>query len=150
MTIRRQLLLTIAAAFFTAGAHAGVLNPGRWEITIRTVHPSEMPPMTSEICISKEDAERPEPPKRKASDDCQVTGALHGNLLKYKTKCERGKSSSDAEFTYQGDRYDGVVTIKFESGEIRQIHSARRIGECEAPPQPVVIPPPPTPTGPGQ
>lgn len=55
-----------------------------------------------------------------------------GNRLKYQIKCARKNATSDAEFTYSGDRYEGVVTIKNDDvGEIRQVYTARRIGDCE-------------------
>ena len=90
--------------------------------------------MTHEVCISAADAERSaKPPKAKKSDDCQSTGALNGNSLKYTTKCGRKKVTSTTEFTYLGDHFEGVITLQVDGQEIRQIHTGKRIGECETP-----------------
>jgi len=132
----RIVPLALTAILFSlpARAAAPLLTPGRWEITIQTVSPVAMPPMTHEVCISKEDAQRsPEPPKGKKSDDCKSTGSLHGNSLKYATKCGRKKVSSTTEYTYMGDRFEGVVIIQADGQEIRQIQSGKWVGECEIP-----------------
>lgn len=122
------LLLAAAAG----AAQAPVLEPGLWEVTIKTQLGDATPTMVEQICISKEQAERlVEPAKGKKTADCQVTGALTGNKLKYQTKCGRKNATSDVEFTYSGDRYEGVVTIRNDDvGEIRQVYTAKRIGDC--------------------
>jgi hypothetical protein len=126
-SVAAAVLLTTAAG----AAQPPVLKPGLWEVTIQTQMGDATPTMIEQICISKEQAERPEPPKSEKSADCQVTGALTGNKSKYQIKCGRKNTTSDAEFTYSGDRYEGVVTIKNDDvGEIRQVYTARRIGEC--------------------
>jgi hypothetical protein len=53
--------------------------------------------MIEQICISKEQADHPEPPKAGKAADCQVTGALTGNKLKYQLKCGRKNATSDIE-----------------------------------------------------
>jgi hypothetical protein len=129
------ILFSVAAAFLlTAAAGAAqpsVLQSGLWEVTIKTQMGDATPTMIEQICISKEQAVRPEPPKNKESADCQVTGALTGNKSKYQIKCGRKNATTDAEFTYNGDRYEGVVTFKNDDvGEIRQVYTAKRIGAC--------------------
>lgn len=129
------ILFSVAAAFLlttaAVAAQPPVLEPGLWEVTIKTQMGDATPTLVERICISREQAERPEPPKTKKTADCQVTGALTGNKSKYQIKCGRKNATTDAEFTYSGDRYEGVVTIKDDDvGEIRQVYTARRIGEC--------------------
>ena len=118
----------IRASFVTAAPP--IVTPGLWEVTIRTETPFLMPPTTSQFCISPDAAERPEPPKGKPTDDCKVVsgGGVSGNVLAYVTKCSKREVSS--RFTYSGDRYEGVVEIKDEDRTIRQVHTARRIGDC--------------------
>ena len=148
----RMSLLALGALVLSVPMSAAVLKSGRWEITIKTVQPTETPAMTSEVCISKAEAEHPEPPKNKSIDDCITTGALQGNVLKYKTKCGKRKVSTDAEFTYSSDHYEGVVTMEVDGGTIRQLYSAKRIGDCDESAAPVTPPPPPQPQvpAPGQ
>lgn len=129
------LLFSVAAAILLttrAGAQPSVIEPGLWEVTIKTLLSDATPTMVEQICISKEQADHPGPRKAKKNADCQVTGALTGNKSKYQIKCGRKNATSDIEFTYSGDRYEGVVIIKNDDvGEIRQVYTARRIGECE-------------------
>ncbi|MDP9194455.1 MAG: DUF3617 domain-containing protein [Acidobacteriota bacterium] len=129
------ILFSVAAAFLlttaAGAAQPPVLEPGLWEVTIKTQMGDATPTMIEQICISKEQADRPEPPKAKKAADCQVTGALTGNKSKYQIKCGRKNATSDVEFTYSGDRYEGVVTIKNDDvGELRQVYTAKRIGAC--------------------
>ncbi len=126
------LLLVVLPAASVDAAQPPVMTPGLWEVTIKTEFQGSTPTTVTEICISKEQAERPEPPKTNAKHDCQVAGGLTGNLLKYTVKCSRKLSTTQAEFVYSGDHYEGVVTIKIgDSGEVRQVHTAKRLGDCE-------------------
>ncbi|MFL6245018.1 MAG: DUF3617 domain-containing protein [Thermoanaerobaculia bacterium] len=129
------ILFSVAAALLLAApasaAEPSVLQPGLWEVTIKILLSDATPTLVERICISKEQADHPEPPKLGKGADCQVTGALAGNKLKYQIKCGRKNATSDSEFTYSGDRYEGVVTIRNdEVGEVRQVYTARRIGDC--------------------
>ena len=57
MTTKRTLLplASLLVLLFTASAQAAPpLNPGRWEVTIKTESPVSMPATTTEICIAKE------------------------------------------------------------------------------------------------
>ncbi|HUP61009.1 MAG TPA: DUF3617 family protein [Thermoanaerobaculia bacterium] len=108
-----------------------------WEITMRTESPAVSEPMTTVVCISKEEAEDPKPPRHKATDDCKVTsGGRSGSILSYAVKCGRKKSESTARFTYNGDQFEGVVEGKTDDGNFRQVYTARRIGDCEEAPTP--------------
>jgi hypothetical protein len=139
MTTKRTLLplASLLVLLFTASAQAAPpLNPGRWEVTIKTESPVSMPATTTEICIAKEKAEKPEPVKGKPTDDCQTNGvSMNGNVLTYATQCGKSKVSTAAKFTYSGDTYTGVVTIKSGKREIRQVYTAKRVGNCDDPGQ---------------
>jgi hypothetical protein len=139
MTAKHSLLplaVVFAIAVSPAAEAAPPLNPGRWEVTIKTESPVSMPATTTEICITKEKAERPEPPKGKPTDACQInSAAMNGNVLTYATRCDNKQVSTSAKFTYSGDTYTGVVTIKSGKREIRQVHTAKRIGNCDDPGQ---------------
>jgi hypothetical protein len=135
MTRVGAILFSVVAALLLAnGAHAAqtpVLEPGLWEVTIKTQLGDATPTTVELICISKEQAERPEPVKAGKTADCQVTSALTGNKLKAHTKCGRKNATLDVEFVYSGDRYEGVMIIKNDDiGEIRQVYTAKRIGDC--------------------
>jgi hypothetical protein len=130
MRIVRALIAAAGclAAYATTAAPP-VMTPGRWEITIRTEAPVSTPAQTTEICIAKKSAEKPEPPRGKPTDDCKVmNGGLAGNVLAWVTKCSKREVSS--RFTYNGDTYEGTVEIKGEGETIRQVVTARRVGDC--------------------
>jgi Protein of unknown function (DUF3617) len=127
-TIRVSVMIAVLMCA-AAGAAAPVLNSGRWELTIRTEAPVATPPQITEICLSKQAAEKPEPPRGKPTDDCKlVSGGLSGNVLAYVMKCSKRETSS--KFTYNGDQYEGVIEIKGEGETVRQVITARRIGDC--------------------
>lgn len=107
-----------------------LLVPGRWEITLQNELPYAAPPVTYNVCIDAS-AARPEPPKGRPSDPCQiVTGGVAGNVLSYRSKCGKD-SSSDVRITYHGDRYEGVVELTDSSGLFRQTITAKRVGACD-------------------
>jgi Protein of unknown function (DUF3617) len=119
----------VLAAVTAAAAPPSVITPGRWEVTMRTEAPVVTPVQTTELCISRQAAEKPEPPRGKPTDDCRVVnGGLAGNVLAWTTKCSKREVSS--RFTYNGDAYEGVIEIKGEGETIRQVVTARRIGDC--------------------
>jgi Protein of unknown function (DUF3617) len=131
----KRFFLAVAAVLVPVVASAAPpLNHGRWEITLKTVFPDVSPEMTTIVCITKEQAEKPEPPKGKNDDDCKLDqpAALNGNVLAYTVKCAKHNLTSDVKFTFQGDRYDGEVTVKVNGAETRQLYSARRLGACDA------------------
>lgn len=114
-------------------AQPQAIQPGQWEITMKTMMSASTPTSTMTVCITKEQAEAVAVPKSKSKDDCQVsTGSLNGNQLKYQVKCGRKKTSSDVEITFSGDHYEGTVTQNYDGVEIKQVITARRLGECPA------------------
>ena len=128
-TVRVFVVIAVLVSAVTGAAAPSVLVPGRWEITIRTEAPVATPPQTAEICISKQAAEKPEPPRGKPTDDCKLaSGGLSGNVLAYVMKCAKREATST--FTFSGDRYDGVIEVKGDGQTVRQVVTARRIGDC--------------------
>lgn len=128
------LFALAAAILFSAAAYAAnphLLQPGLWEVTIKTLLSDGTPTTVTEICITKEEADHPEPPKRGPRDDCQATSITTGNHVSYQVNCGRKHVNTNGEFTYTGDRYEGTVTIKQDNVEIKQVHTARRIGDCQ-------------------
>lgn len=124
--------MTILSVVTLASAAPAVLTPGMWEITIRTELPEALPAMTTVVCISKEEAEDLQAPQGKASDPCRTTeGSRSGNILSYTTKCAGNDDHSKVRFTYDGERFEGVVEGKGKGRDRRQVYSGRRIGECE-------------------
>jgi hypothetical protein len=136
---------TVFAALTVSSAHAqaagaAVMVPGLWEITVQTRSPIVGPPITQTVCIDRAHVARPEPPKTKASDDCQVLpDTASANETAYTVRCARKKITSTSRFTYSGDHFDGTVTINRPDAEILQIYTAKRVGACDDVPE-VVAP----------
>jgi hypothetical protein len=124
------LLVLVAPAVLSAPP---TMTPGLWEITLQNELPEPMPPMTTTVCVSKDDiADRQKPPKVKSTDECPaVSGDMTGNVLSYVSKCKSRDLETKVRYTFHGDRYDGVVEMKSAGREMRQVITGRRIGDCE-------------------
>ena len=126
-------------ALMAGSAHAqtagvAVIVPGTWEITVQTRSPILGPPITHSVCIDQAHVTRPAPPKSKATDDCQVTpDAAAANETAYTVRCTKKKMTSVSRFTYSGDHFDGTVTINTAGAEVKQVFSAKRVGDCDDP-----------------
>ena len=125
------ILLLVAAPVVLSAPPTMI--PGLWEITLQTELPVAMPPMTTTVCISKDDiVDRQKPPKGKPSDECSAaSGDMTGNVLSYVSKCKNRDSETKVHYTFHGDRYDGVIEMKSGKRETRQVITGRRIGDCE-------------------
>ena len=130
----------VATGVQAQAAKADVMVPGLWEITVQTRSPIVGPPITHTACIDKAHAARPDPPKSRTSDDCQVSpNASAANETAYTVRCAKRNVTTTSRFTYSGDHFDGTVTMVTSKGEIRQVYTAKRISDCEddVPDQPV-------------
>lgn len=106
--------------------------PGLWEITVQTRSPIVGPLLTHTVCIDKAHVTRPEPPKSKATDDCQVSpDSAAANETAYTVRCAKRKITSTSRFSYSGDHFEGAVTINKADSEIHQVYTAKRIGDCD-------------------
>jgi hypothetical protein len=123
-----KALTLLSILMLPSSAFAKIRNGGLWQITIQTTRGDQTSAVTYEVCIPDDD--QPHVPKGKKNGDCQATGALHGNALKYKNKCNRSRTDEDVDFTFRGDSFDGTIVTKTGQQEVRQIYSGRRIGDC--------------------
>lgn len=127
----------VFAALVATGVQAqatkvDVMVPGLWEITVQTRSPIVGPPLTHTVCIDKAHVARPDPPKFRPSDDCQASPtASAANEAAYTVHCTKLNRTSVSRFTYSGDHFDGTVTINTAEAEVRQIYTAKRIGDCD-------------------
>jgi hypothetical protein len=122
-----------------------VMNPGLWEITVQTRSPILAAPISHTVCIDNTQVAKPEPPKSKAHDDCQVRpDTAAANETAYTVRCAKRNVTSTSRFAYSADHFEGTVTIKTASGEVQQVFTAARIGDCEDLPHGLAVAPPPT------
>lgn len=134
MVVVSSIAVLTAANVRAQSSGAAVITPGLWEITVQTKSPIVGPPVTHTVCIDKTHVTRPDPPKSKPSDDCQATpDPSAANESAYTIRCAKRNVKSSSRFTYSGDHFDGTVTITTGDGEVHQVYSAKRVGECDDP-----------------
>jgi hypothetical protein len=115
-----------------APAGHAVMVPGLWEITVQTRSPIIAAPISHTVCIDKLHVTKPDPPKSRAKDDCQVTpDAGASNETAYTVHCVKKNLTSTSRFTYSGDHFNGSITIKNADGEFQQVYTAVRISDCD-------------------
>ena len=146
MRFRASLVMSITCFALVVGSVHGqsnaapVLVPGLWEITVQTRSPILAAPISHTVCIDKRHVMLPEPPKSKPADDCQVApNAAASNETAYTVRCQKLQVTTTSRFTYSGDHFAGSVTITSKDGEIQQVYTAVRVGECDN--QPALTPP---------
>jgi hypothetical protein len=132
-----------ASAQATAPTGPAVMVPGLWEITVQTRTPILAAPISHTVCIDKAHVARPDPPKSRPSDDCQVTPeASAGNETAYTVRCAKKNITSTSRFTYSGDHFTGTVTITPAAGEpVQQVYTAVRVSDCDDQPDLSATPP---------
>ena len=128
------LVLAIAVPTFAAEAKPP-MKAGKWQITITMDMPGmpmKMPPMVMTKCVTKEEAERPEPPKPKKGDDCTVSDyKLDGNTVTWTMKCEKQNMTGEGKITFSSDSYDGEAHMKMSDMDITQKFAGKYLGECD-------------------
>src|SRR5882762_3351792 len=69
---------------------AGLINPGKWEITLHATEPIDSPPMVSVACIGPDEIARIAPPVSKANDECKLIapGSLDRGVLMFTLYCQ--------------------------------------------------------------
>lgn len=124
-------VLLLLTATFTDAVADPPMQPGKWQITLHTVSPVDVPPMVTTMCVDKAHADKPEAPKVAPDDDCQVASQdFNGSVLSYSIRCKAKSVSSNAKFTYRGQSYSGTITITSGDVVITQEVDAVRLGEC--------------------
>lgn len=115
-------------------AEAQNIKEGLWEVTIRVEMPGmpmQMPAQTITQCLTKKDIT---PTSEELPAECKITQSnVKGNLVTWAIECDtdEGLMVSAGSFTYQGDTFEGKVSVQHAGMDMLQIHSGKRIGECD-------------------
>lgn len=129
-----MVVLALAIPTFAADSKSP-MKPGKWQVTIATDMPNmpfKMPASNTTVCVTKEMAEKPEPPKTKKDDDCKISDyKLEGNVVTYSVACPKQSITGTGKFTYESESYTGEVKMNMGDSEITQKHSGKYAGECE-------------------
>ena len=136
MTRRITLLIAAAALLIPLVAGAAPMKAGKWQLTMEMDMPGmpmKMPPMSFSKCVTKEEAENPQPPKSKQSADCKVSDyKLDGNTLTWNVTCEKENLSGTGKITYSSESYEGTMQMKMGEQEMSAKYSGKRLGDCDA------------------
>ena len=142
MKLRMVTAVGAVLALSVAAFAQNVRRDGRWEIKMEMDMPglpAGMPPVTTEQCITPEQAANPQkmaPPMGRGGargGDCTISDyKVDGNKVTYNVKCEgQQPMSGSGEFLYAVDSYTGVMTMDMGGrGTMKMKHTAKRLGDC--------------------
>ena len=125
-------ILALAATTF-AGDSKSTMKPGNWSITVQMKMPGmDMPPITLTRCITKQEAERPQPPGDKSVEGCKILDyKMDNNTLTWKMKCDAQNMTGEGSITFSPESYTGEGHMKAGDVEMSQTFSGKYLGECE-------------------
>lgn len=130
------LFLTAAVFAQTAppAAPKGLINPGKWEITMHTLEPIDSPPMVNVTCIGPDEIARIAPPVSKASDECKLIapGSLDRGVLLFMVNCPKLQRKTTSKTTFAGDAFSGTLLMEHANGPTyKQTIEGKRLGDCD-------------------
>ena len=139
MNLRTAALSILVLALTTPAfaADKSPMKPGKWEITMQMDMPGmpmKMPPMKVTNCVTKEQAENPEPPKAKNGDDCKISDYKRdGNTVSWSMECKKQNMKGEGSITFSdnGESYEGIAHLKMGDMDMSQKYSGKYVGECD-------------------
>jgi hypothetical protein len=135
----KKLVLCAAAALLAlplVATAATPQKPGRWEATVEMqMGEMKLPPMTTAVCLTKEDVENPEKSLPKAGEGgCSVSDyKLTGNTATWAMKCTtpQGAMTGKGSITYTNDAYTGSMDFTVAEQEMHAKLSGKFKGDCD-------------------
>lgn len=145
MTVRKAVPF-LAVLWLSAGLFGqGPRRDGKWEVTMQMEMPGmpgKMPPMTTEQCVTKEQADDPQravpqqPQRGGAQSDCKTEDyKVTGGKVTWTTKCTTPQPmTGTGEITYVENAYTGIMKMNMERGgqpmQMTMKLSGKRLGDC--------------------
>jgi len=134
-------VLILGSASLCAASGEPNLRDGMWEITTSMEMPgmpAAVPPVKSTQCITKKNAV-PQAQDLQNQDCTMSTPSISGNTVTWTVDCkgEDGPVKGTGKITYNGDAFDGTLTMTMQEPEhgaglqIVQRMNGKRIGECK-------------------
>lgn len=138
MKVRTLLLCAVVLALtlpmFAADAKSP-MKAGKWQTTMQTEMPNmpfKIPAITINSCVTKEQAEKPEPPKGKKNDDCKMTDyKMDGSTVTWTVVCEKQKTTGTGRITYSAESYQGEMKMQMGETEMTTKYTGKYLGECD-------------------
>jgi hypothetical protein len=113
-------------------------KPGRWETTVQMEMPGmdvQLPPMTTAVCLTKEDVANPDKALPKASDaGCTVSDyKVTGNTATWAMKCAtpQGAMTGKGSITYSDAAYTGSMDLTVSEQQLHAKLTGKFKGECD-------------------
>lgn len=110
------------------------MKPGKWQITMtmEMANMPAMPPMTFTNCVTKEQAENPQPPKRK-DQNCELKDyKIDGNTVTWSVQCTgKMNATGEGKMTFNGDSYEGTTHMKMNDMDMTQHFTGKYLGDCD-------------------
>jgi hypothetical protein len=138
MKLRTLALCTLVLALALPTFAASPMKPGKWQVTIEMNMPNmpmKMQPITMTHCVTKEQAENPQPPKKSKKDDaCQLSDyKIDGNTVTWTVKCTgKQEMTGEGKMVFEGDTYEGTTHFKTPDMEMSQKFTGKYLGACDA------------------
>ena len=131
----RNIALFALVALLALPLFAGPQREGKWQVTSQVEManmPMKIPATTTEVCVTKEMAEKPEPPKNPRQTDCKVSDyKIEGSTVSWTMSCEKQKMTGEGKITYSADTFEGSMHAKMGDMELTTKYSGKRLGDCD-------------------
>ena len=131
----RNVALFVLVAALALPVFAGPQKAGKWQMTMQTEManmPMKIPAYTTEVCVTPEQAEKPEPPKSPRNSDCKFSDyKIEGSTVSWTMSCEKSGMTGEGKITYSADSFEGTMHAKMHDMEMTTKYSGKRLGECD-------------------
>ncbi|HKO54562.1 MAG TPA: DUF3617 family protein [Thermoanaerobaculia bacterium] len=136
MNLRRLILLAAAAALaLPLVATAAPMKAGKWQLTMTMDMPGmpmKFPPVVTSSCVTKEEAENPQPPKQAKDAGCTFGDYNRdGNTITWTVSCPKQNMTGSGKIVFTADTYDGAMKMKIGEQEMSAKYAGKRLGDCE-------------------
>lgn len=128
------LTTSVIAQAPPSAASKGLINPGKWEITMHNLEPVDALPLVNVTCIGPEEIARIAPPVIKASDECKLIApaTLDHGVLMFMLTCPKLHRKTTSKMTFAGDTFSGSVVMEHADGPTyKQTIEGKRLGACD-------------------
>ena len=142
MMFRRLALAAAVLMLFVPLVAQAPRQDGRWQVTMEMSMPDmpmNMPPFTTEQCLTPEDVKNPQAvvPQGRGNQqgNCTVSDYKQsGNKISWSMKCEgQNAMTGTGEMTYEGATYNGVMNMNMSGRSMMMKLAGKRLGDCTKP-----------------
>lgn len=132
--IKGVLMILVLLVCFACAPAGPNMKEGLWEITTTmemTGMPMQFPAQTHTQCLTGTNLV---PQKVEAGQNCKmIKQDINGDTVTWVMECEtsNGTALFNGHVTYQGETFEGVITMQEGGTEVTMTLSGKWIGKCE-------------------